>query len=80
MRRQMLALLLLVSLTGCTVSQSQGPGPFQGEDEELDRARMTAVYRRPRLGMPHPIGIGGLGAVGVVGGIGGVGGVGGVCP
>ena len=82
MRRQMLVtlLFLLVSLTGCTVSQSQGLDPFQAEDEELNRARMTAGYRQPRLGMPYPTGIGGLGAVGIVGGIGGVGGVGGICP
>ena len=81
MRRQILVLLLLVlvSLTGCTVSQSQGPGALQGEDEELDRARrLAATYRRPRLGMPYPTGMGGLGAIGGIGG--GIGGVGGGCP
>ncbi len=74
MRRQMLALvlLLLVSPAGCAVPQGQSPGLSRDEDAESQRTR---VYHRPRWGMVYPHNIGGSGVVG----IGGIGGVGGVC-
>jgi hypothetical protein len=77
MRSQMLALflLLVVFLSGCAVSQGQGPGSFQVENEEIEKTYRPSAYHRPRFGIPYPMGIGGLGAVGIGGGS-----VGGVCP